>query len=267
MMKVVFFLLIAVNTVLAVDVTTLDGRIFRDVHDISVRGDRVTFATETSIQRIFIAELPPDVRERCLALEAERNQRIARELASAPAAPVAPPVVAVASAATPAARVNIDFDKFIVAAREAKQFTPSMSGAYRISDLREAKARAARDGKPLGFILAREPFFDQPAKPMGKGSVPALAHFLLVFEKPLVIVFIRDEKDELEKLPDAVRDGFSSPDAGEFDPKLVVTDAAAEHMLCVVPMGGPSATGSSREAIFRQAMQRIRAYYEDGTKR
>lgn len=193
------------------------------------------------------------------------------EPAEAPEVPVvaaAPAAVAPAIPATPVATPpprpkinyqNFSYEEVLNKARENHETALSVRSAFRLSELEEAKAKAQREGKLLGFIMVWGSFFKDPDEPMGTGSASGMVHFYQVFNDSMVLVFVRHE-NELNLVPDAVKRGFFGPDEGGFAPNMAVVSADAVDFICEIPFGGNNSDGAIRESIFRSKIGTIQAW-------
>lgn len=130
--------------------------------------------------------------------------------------------------------------------------------AFSLGNLEAAKKKAKDEKKLLGFIMTWDNFFI-PSHPMGPGSNGALAHFYDVFHDNLVLVFVRHE-DELNKVPDAVKQGFFGPDEGGYAPNMAVVTADCSKFVCEIPEGGKESNGAIREKIFREKIAEIKRF-------
>jgi len=130
--------------------------------------------------------------------------------------------------------------------------------AFSLDDLDAAKKKAAAEKKLIGFIMEWDTMF-VPARPMGRGSDSGLAHFYMVFNNNLVLVFVRHES-ELDKVPDAVKRGFFGPEEGGFAPNMAVVTADCSKFVCEIPYGGDGSNGQIREQIFRQKIADIKKF-------
>ena len=70
-------------------------------------------------------------------------------------------------------------------------------------------------------------------------------------------------KNELDKVPDAVKKGFFGPEEGGFAPNMAVVTADCSQFVCEVPFGGNDSTGAIREPIFRQKIEVIRKFLKE----
>jgi len=98
--------------------------------------------------------------------------------------------------------------------------------------------------------------FGEDIDTRSRGSASALAHFYRAFNNNLVLVFVRHET-ELDSVPAAVKQGFSSPDEGGWSPNMAVVDATASEFIVEIPMGGKDAKGEMRDQVFAAGAAKI----------
>lgn len=82
--------------------------------------------------------------------------------------------------------------------------TVSKKQGFWLESLDEAQKKAIAEGKPLGFIMVWDGFFDKKASAFNPGSEAALLPFYNVFKDSVVIVIVSHER-ELGKVPDSVK--------------------------------------------------------------
>jgi hypothetical protein len=155
---------------------------------------------------------------------------------------------------TPPQQVTDRFSAPILAAEHGPAMTLELSNAFSLDQLDQAKAKAQAEKKPLGFIMVLAQFFDHQVDPRAKGSDSALVHFYEVFNKDLVLVFIRHE-NELPLAPDAVKQGFTGPDEGGYAPNMAVVDATATELITEIPFRGLD--GPGRDELFAAGGKKI----------
>jgi hypothetical protein len=143
-------------------------------------------------------------------------------------------------------------------ARQNKPITLGLRNAFRLANLEAARKKAREEKKPIGFIMTWDSMFGT-GEPMGQGSRDALAGFYTVFNKALVLVFVRHE-DELEKVPEAVNKGFSGPEEGGWAPNMAVVTEDGSEFICEIPMGGEHSDGRIREQVFRKKIADIKKF-------
>lgn len=182
------------------------------------------------------------------------------ETPAAPAAPAAPALTAAIPVAPPPSSLRDYFNAGIEASSRAPSRAVKASDAFSLSQLTEAKAKAVRERKPLGFILVWGQYFDKPTSThaCGGGSGPLL-HFVEAFKDSLVLVFVRHET-ELQQVPRAVATGLLGPDEGGYAPNMAVVDATASEFIVEVPCAAPDSTLGKRDAVFRTAAGKINAW-------
>lgn len=209
----------------AEDITTLDGKKYENVRDVSVKPDGLFFVatTEGSLKGVKVpfSNLPDDIKKKYHYDPYESGLALARQN-------------------------NVVYLKKDL--------------AFSLGNLEAAKKKAKAEHKPIGFIMEWDSFF-VPAYPMGRGSDSGLAHFYDVFHDNLVLVFVRHES-ELGDVPDAVKQGFNGPEEGGFAPNMAVVTADCAQFICEIPYGGDHSNGQIREQIFRQKIAVIKKFIE-----
>src|SRR5690348_813692 len=133
--------------------------------------------------------------------------------------------------------------------------------AFPLDNLEAAKKKAKDEKKLLGFVMTWDSFFI-PSHPMGPGSNGTLAHFYDVFGNNLVLVFVRHE-NELNKVPNAVKQGFFGPEEGGYAPNMAVVTADCSKFVCEIPEGGKESNGRIRERIFREKIAAIKKFQKE----
>jgi hypothetical protein len=130
--------------------------------------------------------------------------------------------------------------------------------AFSLDNLEAAKKKAKAEKKLIGFIMEWDTMLI-PSRPLERGSNSGLAHFYDVFHDGLVLVFVRHE-NELDHVPDAVKQGFDGPEEGGFAPNMAVVTADCAKFVCEIPYGGDQSNGAIREQIFRQKIAVIKKF-------
>jgi hypothetical protein len=143
-------------------------------------------------------------------------------------------------------------------ARQNQMVYLSKNLAFSLNNLEAAKKKAKDEKKMVGFIMEWDSMLI-PSRTMGSGSNDGLADFYDVFHDALVLVFVRHE-NELDKVPDAVKQGFFGPEEGGFAPNMAVVTADCSHFVCEIPFGGKDSNGMIREQIFRQKIAVIKNF-------
>ena len=153
------------------------------------------------------------------------------------------------------------YELALLAARQNRVVNLNKNLAFSLDNLDAARKKAADEKKMLGFIMEWDSML-VPAPPMGRGSDCGMAHFYDVFHDNLVLVFVRHE-NELDKVPDAVKKGFSGPEEGGFAPNMAVVTADCSQFVCEIPYGGEQSNGQVREKIFREKIAVIKHFAAD----
>jgi hypothetical protein len=218
----------ALMTCRADDIRTLDGKTYLSVTNVKVMPNEIVFpnpeAPAVSRVRIPFSKLPDELKK----------------------------------------KYNYDpFGEGFYLARQNKPTNLKLNSAFRLASLELAKKKAKEEKKLLGFIMVWDSMF-QPAQPMGRGGPNDLAGFYTVFNKALVLVFVRHE-DELDKVPDAVKKGFNGPEEGGWAPNMAVVTEDCSEFICEIPLGGEKSDGSVREQVFRKKIADIKAFQQKRT--
>jgi len=162
--------------------------------------------------------------------------------------------------AVPAPAPPRNFTAALEAAKTAPAMVLELGDAFSLAELEDAKAKAIAEKKPLGFIMVWGQFFgSRPTNTRNQGGDSAMVHFYMGFRDTLVLVFVRHE-GELEKVPDAVQEGFGGPDEGGFAPNMAVVDATATEFIVEIPLGGDHADGARRDAVFGEGAAKIETW-------
>ncbi len=214
-------LLTASATASAEDITTLDGKHYLGVANIVDKSGGITFTADGAEVHVPFRKLPLDVQ-----LRHHHNP------------------------------LELGLDM----ARLNAQITVDRLSGFSLKDLEKAKAKAVASGRPLGFVMVWQSFFEGSCKPMGEGGNAMTAHFIEAWSGTAVLVFVFHET-ELGQVPPAVKLGFGGPDEGGWAPNLCVTDSTATDYICEIPCGGHS-DGKAREDIFRKKLAVIATWLE-----
>jgi hypothetical protein len=218
------FLGCAISFSFAEDIFTLDGHKYENVRDVALKHNGLFFVTgaDNNMKGVTVVftNLPDDLKQK------------------------------------------YHYDPFAMGlnfARENKVVYLNKNLAFSLDNLEAAEKKAKAEKKFLGFIMEWDSML-VPAYPMGEGgSDSGLAHFYDVFNDGLVLVFVRHES-ELDKVPDAVKQGFMGPEEGGFAPNMAVVTADGSQFVCEIPFGGKGSTGLIREQIFRQKIGVIKKF-------
>lgn len=217
----------AIGRAAADDITTLDGQKYENVRDVSLKPNGLFFVTEV------------DGNLKGVTVPYSKLPDDVKE------------------------KYHYDpFEKALAYARQDPLILLSTNLAYSLGTLDAAKARAKAEKKLLGFVMVWDVMFGK-ARPMGWGANDELAHFYMVFHDNLVLVFVHHET-ELNKVPDAVKQGFFGPEEGGWAPNMAVVTADCSQFVCEIPLGGgKDSTGATREPVFRQKIEVIKKFLKD----
>jgi hypothetical protein len=227
----VWCLLLAVGfglmTCRADDITTRDGKKYADVTEVKKLPDGILFSHTTTNgvarAKVLFSNLPADL----------------------------------------AQKYGYDpYEEGFYIARQNRPIIMGLNRAFRLADLEAARKKAQAEKKPIGFIMVWDSFFGQ-MEPMGQGGGNALAGFYTVFNKAMVLVFVRHES-ELGNVPEAVKQGFNGPDEGGWAPNMAVVTADCSQFICEIPLGGEHSNGLIREQVFRPKIAEIKKFLAAG---
>jgi hypothetical protein len=217
---------LALVTCRADDLTALNGKKYENVTDVKKLPDGIFFSytmtNGVSRAKVLFSNLPDDV----------------------------------------AQKYNYDpYEEGFYIARQNRPMILGLNRAFRLADLEAAKKKAKAEKKPIGFIMVWDSFFGQ-FQPMDQGGGNDLAGFYTVFNKALVLVFVRHES-ELNQVPDAVKKGFFGPEEGGWAPNMAVVNEDCSQFICEIPLGGKGSNGMIREPIFRAKIAVVKKYQAD----
>ncbi|HVU28744.1 MAG TPA: hypothetical protein VHG71_13575 [Verrucomicrobiae bacterium] len=214
---------LATNCLFADEITTLDGQKYEDVKDVSLKPNGLFFVTG----------------------EGDSMKGVTVPYTNL----------------TDAVKEKYHYDPYnmgFALARQNQTVYLSKNLAFSLDQLDAAKKKAQAEKKMIGFIMEWDSMLI-PSRPMGQGSNNGLAHFYDVFHDHLVLVFVRHE-NELDKVPDAVKQGFQGPEEGGYAPNMAVVTPDCSQFICEIPFGGKDSTGPIREQIFRQKIAVIKNF-------
>ncbi len=190
--------------------------------------------------------------------QAQAPQILSAPTAAAPASPVLTP-----PAATQPVLLSDRFTEGLEAAKNLPEQPVNVADAFSLDNLPEAKSRAERERKPIGFIMMAPALLNKPVTTRAAGPSAALLHFSRAFKESLVLVFVpMDTKKDM--LPPAVASGFEAKELGGIVPNMVVVDATTKAFVLAVPSGNNKATGLDRDTVFAAAaaiLQRWLSYH------
>lgn len=264
------------------EIKTVDGVSYKSCTVTKVEPDGLTIIYSDGAVKVPFVKLPASLQQKYhydpaaaatyqSELEAKKKSQLEAALkasasaavteTSAPAStPAAKPGAEPVKAAPPVVKYRYDSYEPILrdAESDSIHLTLKPTDAFSLSQLEDAKKKAVEEHKPLGFMMMWDQFYGKKTDLVSKGGASAASHFYYVFRDQLVLVFVRHE-DELDKIPDAVKQGFFGPDEGGFAPNMCVTDATAQVYVCEVPLGGGDSNGAIRTKVFRDGFVKIRA--------
>lgn len=207
--------------------TTIDGTVYTGMTNVSVKPDSLSLMMSTGPKKVPLIFLPPEVR------------------ATYGFSPIE--------------------SQIYQAARKGPIALTENSG-FQLARLEEAKAKAVAEGKPLGFVVTWRSYWGPDMDPKAVGGSPgAMAHYHLVYDPLLVMVYVRHE-DEYPRMPPGAAAGITGPKAGGWAPKMAITTPDAKTLIEMVPWGatkdGKPGGLKERAAGFRAAWPPVETWYQ-----
>jgi hypothetical protein len=158
------------------------------------------------------------------------------------------------------------FEEGLVNARANRPISLALNSAFRLSNLEAAKQKAAREHKPLGFILVWDVMFGGTSYPMGSGA----NNDWRTFTRRSTAVSCSCSsatRTRWTRFPAAVGKGFFGPDEGGHSPNMAVVSEDASEFICEIPLGigaDGKSVGASREPVFRAKIGEIKKFLAKG---
>lgn len=216
------FLLIANLTLYADDIKTIKGKEYKDIQEVKVKADRITFVNADGPKTLDFLELPEETR----------------------------------------IKYNYDpFEGGLARGFLNKLGMIKKTDAFSLSQLEEAKKKATEEKKLLGFVMMWDKFYDKKVLPHDGTSEGAALQFYYTFKDSMVLVFVSHET-EIRKTPESVQKGFLGPDEGGFAPNMCVVSADLKDYIVEIPYGGKESEGKIRHKIFGEKIKVIKEYLE-----
>lgn len=215
-------LLIVTVIVYADDIKTIKGKEYKDIKDVKVKANKISFVNADGPKSLDFLDLPEETR----------------------------------------IKYNYDpFEGGLARGYLNKQGVLKKTDAFSLSQLEEAKKKATEEKKLLGFIMMWDTFYDKKVAPNDQGSEAGALHFYNTFNDSLVLVFVRHE-NEIRKTPESVQKGFLGPEEGGFAPNMCVVSADTKDYVVQIPFGGKTSNGKIRHQIFGEKIKVIKEYLE-----
>lgn len=264
---VFLWLLLSAPRSQAADITTLSGKKYLDVRDISIRGDRLVFSTATDIVRIPLSDVPPALIERYKPKPTPSPEAdpAAASAGGALTGPLSEPLEDTSSprklVISIATRYIKQIGQDMEAAATGKPVTFTPANAFSADQIETAKNESLTNGRSLAFFLLDESLFNQPADPTKPGAAGALAQWFQTFNRGTTVVFVVTPRD-LGKLPPAVSEVLKTP-APVSSLRIIFTNAEASLPLFDLAMLSESWGPAEREKAVVQTVQSIKRWYAD----
>jgi len=125
---------------------------------------------------------------------------------------------------------------------------------YRMSQLDEAKKRAASESKPIAWIASQPEYLTPYANPMGKSSHSATTYAILALQKDTIIVF-SDSNTENHHEPQIVDQALHEPNPHYTIPGVIILTPSVDKVICKAPY---TADSQERVRVFTDVLKKIR---------
>ncbi|MEO7933078.1 MAG: hypothetical protein ABIT76_07960 [Chthoniobacterales bacterium] len=256
--------LLAVWPSQAIDIVTLSGKKYFDVHDVQVRGNQLTFTTDSDIVRVPLADVPPALKARYLPKSTPAPAEVVRpQLDSATPAPV---VAANPTGLTPHDLVVNTGNKYLTqmaadlqSTRTSAAATYSAASAFPISQIDDARKDALVNGRAVAFFILDDTLLGVPCVASEANPKGAFAHFFQTFSRSVTPVFVFPTRD-LAKLPDVLTIALGKP-AAVPAPRVIFTNSDISEMLYDLTLSSPALTVAQRDEAIYPAVGMIKRWY------
>ena len=259
--RLVFLLL--VQTASAIDIVTLSGKKYFDVHDIQVRGNQFTFTTDSDIVRLPLKDIPPALRDRYLPKATPLPAEVIRPQLATDTTPVA---AANPAGLTPHDLVVATGNKYLSqmaadlqTAHASAPVSYSSSNAFSIAQIDAARKDALVNGRPVAFFIIDDTLLGVPCVSSQANVGGAFAHFFQTFSRSVTSVFIFPQRD-LAKLPGPVSIALGTPATVPF-PRVIFTNSDISETLADLSIPSPALTFAQRNELIYPAVGMIKRWY------
>ncbi len=248
----------------ATDIVTLSGKKYFEVRDIRVRGNMLTFSTESDIVRVPLTDLPPALRARYAAevpkaaVPKATPQTLVPQQGSTP--------VTSAGAGSPHDLVVATGNKYLAQMAEDLQATKttgpatySAADAFSIDQLEEARRDALANGRPVAFFVVNDAVLIGPSKASDANAKGAFAHFVQTFARSVTPVFVFPEHD-MAKFPPVLTTALAKPSLVSV-PRVVFTNSEATEVLADLSLSNDRMTFAQRNEVIYPAVGMIKRWY------
>ena len=243
----------------AIDITTLSGKKYFDVHDVQVRGTQLTFTTDTDIVKIPLADVSPEIRQRYQPKSVEKP-------ADAPVPAESPKATATPFPGSAHDLVVATGNKYLTqmaadlqTAHSSASVSYASSSAFTIAQLNDARKDALINGRPVAFFIIDDTLLNVPVQASETTPGGAFAHFFQTFSRSVTTVFVFPQRD-LAKLPGVVSIALGKPAAIPF-PRVVFTNSDISETLHDLTLATPKQTMSQRDELIYPAVGMIKRWY------
>jgi len=139
-------------------------------------------------------------------------------------------------------------------AHSAENAVAPAPGMYRMSQLDDAKKRAATEGKPIAWIASYPEYLKPYSNLMGNGSHAATAYAIRALQKETILVF-SDGRTENHQEPRIVDQALHTPEPHYIVPGVVVLTPSLDKVICKAPF---TEDAKERIALYTEVLKKIR---------
>ncbi len=248
----------------ATDIVTLSGKKYFDVHDVQVRGNQLTFTTDSDIVRVPWADVPPALKARYLPKSTPAPAEVVRpQIATMTPTPV---VAANPTGLTPHDLVVNTGNKYLTqmaadlqSTRTSAAMSYTAANAFSISQIDDARKDALINGRAVAFFILDDSLMQVPCVSSEANVKGALAHFFQTFSRSVTPVFVFPTRD-LAKLPGVLTIALGKPAAVPF-PRVIFTNSAITETLYDLTLTSPAQTMAQRDELIYPAVGMIKRWY------
>ena len=263
-----YFLVLCCSSAWAVDIVTLSGKRYYDVRDVQVRGNLLTFSTDTDIVRIPLSDVPPALKARYMPKATPTPARPVEEVRPqiAPGNPEAGAAAAPSTGSTAHDLVVNTGNRYLAqmatdleAARTSGAVTYTAANGFALAQWEEASKDALINGRPVAFFILDDALLETPCVASEANPKGAFAHYFQTFSRSVTPVFVFPSRD-LAKLPPLLTTALAKP-APVAAPRVVFTNSDVSETLYDLTLASEKQPFAERTEALYPAVGMIKRWY------
>lgn len=247
----------------ATDIVTLSGKKYLDVHDVQIRGNVLTFTTDTDIVKVPLSDVPPELKElyqpQATPTPAPDVEKVPPPLDPAAAASTAPPTSAHDLVVSTGNKYLSQMAADLQSANTSPAVTYSLGSAFLVAQIDDAAKDALSNGRPVAFFILDDALLETPCLASEASTQGALAHFFQTFSRSVTPVFVFPTRD-LPKLPDVLSAALGKP-APVAVPRVILTNSDMSEVLYDLALTSETQTFDQRNEAIYPAVGMIKRWY------